>query len=359
MASIPVSSDRSAARRAFAESALGERSIRIESASEDASFRSYWRVSRSPVDADRLPTSIVMDAPPDKEDLSTWLDIGSRLRLAGLHSPEILAVDRRQGFVLMEDLGTRTYLPELDHERVDALYADALDALLRMQTRVDVAGLPEYDRQRLLDEMALCPQWLLERHLGIVVDSVQREVLDRAFAFLAHAAEEQPRAFVHRDYHSRNLLIVDRDEQSTPAEFLASPGIVDFQDGLVGPITYDLVSLLRDCYVEWDAERVTGWLEGYCNRLYATHLLGRETGFATVSRWFDLIGLQRHIKVLGIFCRLWYRDGKARYLADLPLVWRYSLDVARRYPELAEFSDLLQRALGDRDISRPRERAKP
>lgn len=359
LAAIPLSShpDRSAARRDFAQTALGDARIRVESASEDASFRSYWRISRISTGPANLPTCIVMDAPPEKEDLSPWLDIGTRLRRAGLHTPEILAVDRRQGFVMMEDLGTRTYLPELDHERVGVLYADAIDALLRMQTRVDVTGLPEYDHQRLLEEMALCPHWLLERHLGVIPDGAGRDVIDRAFAFLALAAAEQPRAFVHRDYHSRNLLVIDRTAQSTDTDFLASPGIVDFQDAVVGPITYDLVSLLRDCYVEWDAQRVDGWLEAYWMRLQATHLLGRDVGLAAMTRWFDLMGLQRHIKVLGIFCRLWYRDGKARYLADLPLVWRYTLRIARRYPELDAFADLLERALGDRNIARHRELA--
>ena len=357
MAAIPLSShpDRSAARCEFAQSAIGDARIRIERASEDASFRSYWRISQISEDSAKLPTRIVMDAPPAKEDLSPWLDIGTRLRRAGLHAPEILAVDRSQGFVLMEDLGTRTYLPELDHARADALYADAFDALLRMQNAVDVAGLPDYNRQRLVDEMALCPQWLLERHLGVKLGSEEREVIEAAFALLAQSAEEQPRAFVHRDYHSRNLLVVDRGSAPMDAEFLTSPGIVDFQDAVVGPITYDLVSLLRDCYVEGDVKRVDGWLEGYYMRLQATHLLGREVGLASMTRWFDLMGLQRHIKVLGIFCRLWYRDGKARYLADLPLVWRYTLTIARRYPELADFADLLERALGDRNITEHRE----
>jgi aminoglycoside/choline kinase family phosphotransferase len=348
-------SDRRAELRRFAQSALGNTPLHVERASEDASFRSYWRITRTSAQERADPPTIVMDAPPDKEDLGAWLDIGARLRRAGLHAPEILAVDRERGFVLMEDLGTRTYLPELDQVRADALYADALDALLRMQTTVDVAGLPDYSRQRLLDEMALCPQWLLQRHLGATLDEHDREVIDASFEFLAAVAGEQPRAFVHRDYHSRNLLVVDRQGVAADEAFLVSPGIVDFQDGLVGPITYDLVSLLRDCYVEWEAERVQGWLEAHALRLRATHLLGPDVAPATFARWFDLMGLQRHIKVLGIFCRLWYRDGKSRYLADLPLVWRYALEVAHRYPELGAFADLMERALAGRDISAPRE----
>lgn len=300
-----------------------------------------------------------MDAPPDKEDLTGWLDIDARLRSAGVHAPEILAVDQALGFVLMEDLGTRTYLPELANESADTLYADAFDALLRMQTMVDVAGLPAYDRQRLVTEMELLPEWFLGRHLGYTISCEEWDIIEAAFTFLAQAAEEQPRAFVHRDFHSRNLMLVEQPASTDGHGVLANPGVIDFQDAVIGPITYDLVSLLRDCYIEWDAERVAGWVESYRIRLQATHLLGPEVGSAQFSRWFDLIGLQRHIKVLGIFCRLWYRDGKRQYLDDLPLCWRYAIDVARRYPELHAFAALLEGALGERDIRANRELTDP
>ncbi|RYD15227.1 MAG: aminoglycoside phosphotransferase [Lysobacteraceae bacterium] len=329
---------RAQALRDFAHHALASGGIEISPASADASFRSYWRVD------DGGTTRIVMDAPPDKEDIGPWLDIAVRLRHAGVHAPEVFAVDRAQGFVLMEDLGTRTFLPELDEHSVDALYGDALDALLRMQASVDVAGLPAYDRNRLVAEMELMPEWFLRRHLGFAPGCEQWDVIEAAFTFLVHAAQEQPRAFVHRDFHSRNLLVLERD----------GPGVIDFQDAVVGPLAYDLVSLLRDCYIEWDGERVEGWLESHRQRLRHAHLLGTDVDLARFRRWFDLIGLQRHIKVLGIFCRLWYRDGKPQYLADLPLVWRYALGVARRYPELADFASLLDRALGERDIMQPR-----
>ena len=322
----------------FVRHALSDPQVDIRAASADASFRSYWRTRGEG------PSCIAMDAPPEKEDIGPWLDVAARLRRAGVHAPEVLAVDRGQGFVLMEDLGTRTYLPELDERTVDTLYADALDALLRMQATVDVAGLPAYDRSRLVAEMELLPEWFLGRHLGFAPDCEEWDVIEAAFTFLVQAAQEQPRAFVHRDFHSRNLLVLERD----------GPGVIDFQDAVVGPITYDLVSLLRDCYVEWDGERVEGWLESHLQRLRHAHLLGPDVDLARFRRWFDLIGLQRHVKVLGIFCRLWYRDGKAQYLGDLPLVWRYALGVARRYPELAAFAALLERALGDRDIARPR-----
>jgi aminoglycoside/choline kinase family phosphotransferase len=349
-------SDRQAELREFVRGALASGDFTVSRASADASFRSYWRVvmtphAGDPVQADR----IVMDAPPGKEDLAGWLDIAARLHNAGLHAPGIFAVNRKRGFVLMEDLGTRTYLPELTQASVDTLYADAFDALLRMQTTVDVAGLPAYDRERLIGEMELLPEWFLKRHLGCTISCEEWDIIEAAFTFLVHAAEEQPRAFVHRDFHSRNLMIVDHQAAGNPYGMLVNPGIIDFQDALVGPITYDLVSLLRDCYVEWDAERVAGWVESYRLRLQSTHLLGPEVSAARFSRWFDLMGLQRHIKVLGIFCRLWYRDGKRQYLDDLPLCWRYAITVARRYPELHAFAALLEGALGERDLRMPRE----
>jgi len=328
---------------------LGETPTRVSRASEDASFRSYWRVETT------ARTLILMDAPPAREDLGGWLDINARLRAAGLHAPEVLAVDPAQGLLLMEDLGTRTYLPELTQASADALYADALDALLRMQTTVDVAGLPAYDRERLIGEMELLPEWFLKRHLGCTISCEERDIMEAAFTFLVHAADEQPRAFVHRDFHSRNLMIVEHVAAAAESALLANPGIIDFQDAVVGPVTYDLVSLLRDCYIEWDAERVAGWVESYRLRLQSSHLLGPEVSAARFSRWFDLMGLQRHIKVLGIFCRLWYRDGKRQYLDDLPLCWRYAITVARRYPELQAFAALLEGALGERDMRVPRE----
>jgi aminoglycoside/choline kinase family phosphotransferase len=211
-----------------------------EPASADASFRSYWRVSGAGT------TVVVMDAPPGKEDIEPWLDIGARLQSAGLHTPEVLAVDRANGFVLMEDLGTRLYLPELRDSTVDVLYADALDALLKMQTRADAAGLPYFDEAFLTQELELMPEWFLRRHLGATVECDDWDRIELAFRALITSARAQPQGFMHRDYHSRNLLVVDAD----------NPGVIDFQGAMTGPITYDLASLLRDCYIAWDAERV-------------------------------------------------------------------------------------------------------
>ena len=328
--------DHAEARLAFAQRTLNGRALRIDVASADASFRSYWRVD------DGATSWIVMDAPPAQEDVLPWLDIGARLRGAGLHAPEVLAADLEQGFVLMEDLGIRTYLPELNENSVDALYGDALDALLRMQRGVSADGLSVFDATRTIPEMELLPEWFLQRHLGCTPECDDWDIIEAAFRLIAEAADAQPRRFMHRDYHSRNLLIAERN----------NPAIIDFQGAMLGPIAYDLASLLRDCYIAWPVERVDAWVEGYRQRLVAAGLVAVDG--AHFRRWFDLIGLQRHIKVLGLFCRLNYRDAKASYLADLPLVLDYVLGVARLYPDLTAFAALIERAVGDRDITRAR-----
>jgi aminoglycoside/choline kinase family phosphotransferase len=326
---------RAAERLAWTRSALDDPQAQLESASADASFRSYWRSHSGGA------TWIVMDAPPDKEDIRPWLDIAQRLNAGGLHAPRIRANDAELGFVLMADLGTRLYLPALNEDSVDALYSDALDALFTMQTQVDAADLPAYDAARLNAEMELLPTWFLTRHLGFAIEPDDQAVIAAAFSALADAAGQQPQVFVHRDYHSRNLLITNRD----------NPGILDFQDAVRGPATYDLVSLLRDCYIAWPEQRVVAWAESYRQRLVGAGLIDADS--ATFQRYFDLMGLQRHIKVLGIFCRLWYRDGKAGYLNDLPMVWKYTREIGQRHAETAALIALIERALSERDITLP------
>src|SRR5690348_784700 len=330
-----LSDDRAAERLAFARAALDDAGLTLERASEDASFRSYWRTR------DCVRSAIVMDAPPDREDIGPWLDINARLRVVGLHAPEVLAQDRGRGFLLLSDLGTRTYLPELDDGTVDALYGDALAALVMMQTRADTRGLPPYDEARLMAELELMPTWFLQQHLGITIECGEWDVIEAAFRLLINTALAQPRAFVHRDYHSRNLLIVPDD----------NPGIIDFQDAVSGPLTYDLVSLLRDCYIVWDESRVRAWAESHRVALRNAGLLDERVDARLWQRWFDLMGLQRHIKVLGIFCRLWYRDGKRGYLNDLPRVWQYVRSVGAQHPELADFVALVESKIRGRDIS--------
>jgi aminoglycoside/choline kinase family phosphotransferase len=241
----------------------------------------------------------------------------------------ILARDPQRGLLLLSDLGTRQYLSELLAGRdVERLYADALDALVRLQTRGAQAahGLPPYDRAALIREMELLPEWFLGRHLGLPPTSAERAMLDRLFETLAQSALAQPAVFVHRDYHSRNLLVTDE----------ANPGILDFQDAVRGAATYDVVSLLKDCYIAWPRERVIGWLLRFREQLKRAGLdLGADE---ELIRRFDLMGLQRHIKVLGIFARLFYRDGKPAYLEDLPRVLAYTREAAALYPETREFA---------------------
>lgn len=336
---LSVNDLRAAARLAFARTALAAPGIDLVPASSDASFRSYWRTVGA------TPSRIVMDAPPDREDLGPWLDIAARLQSAGVQAPAVLAEDRAQGFLLIGDLGSRLLLPALDEHSVDALYAASLNTLFRLQTAVDASGLPPYDEARLVTEMELMPTWFVQRHLGVVPECEQWDVVESAFRALVDNATAQLQVFVHRDFHSRNLMLVDGPE----------PAVIDFQDAVRGPITYDLVSLLRDCYIAWPAQRVEGWVEQYRQRLAAAGIA--VPGPERFQRWFDLMGLQRHIKVLGIFCRLWYRDGKLAYLGDLPLVWRYTREVGRRYDETRGLIDLLDGWIGDRDLTRPNKAA--
>ncbi len=336
---------------------LGSAMLTLEPASADASFRSYWRTHHAG------QSWIVMDSPPALEDPAPWLAIGQRLAAAGLHVPAVRATDLEQGFLLIEDLGSRLYLPALSEDSVDQLYGDAMDALLRMQSAVDTTGMALYDRAFLQRELEIMPTWFLGRHLGQVLDERAQAVLAGAFEVLLESALEQPRVFVHRDFHSRNLLRIEphrdrhatdlRQPGDTASPTLINPGIIDFQGALCGPITYDLASLLRDCYIAWEPERVSGWVEDYRQRLQPLRLIDASVDRTRFRRWFDLIGLQRHLKVLGIFCRLYYRDGKRGYLDDLPRVHHYVLTVARGYPELQELVSLLQCCVGERDLGVP------
>ena len=322
---------------------LGDADARLVVASADASFRSYYR-------AQSLGRSyVVMDAPPEQEDLGPWLEIGARLRAAGLNAPEVLATDMAHGFVLMQDLGGTHYLDALDEDSVDALYADAMEALARIQTGIGTKNLAPYDEAFLVNEMELMPKWFLDRHLGQTPGREQWDVLEPVFRNLAACALVQPRVFVHRDFHSRNLLVTALD----------NPGIIDFQGALAGPVTYDLASLLRDCYIDWERERVEHWVESYRQGLRLSGLLDASVDAECFRDWFDRIGLQRHIKVLGIFCRLHYRDDKDGYLRYLPRVLAYVYEVAARHPDLAALGDTLKRAIGDRDVTVPLEPTVP
>ncbi|RMG32402.1 MAG: aminoglycoside phosphotransferase [Gammaproteobacteria bacterium] len=293
-------------------------------ASGDASFRRYFRVQLS--DGDTL---IAMDAPPDKEDCAPFVEVTARLERAGVHVPHIHAQDLKRGFLLLEDLGDRLYLGELNRDTADGLYGAAIDALLRIQ-HADGVGLPLYDRALLWREMMLFPEWLLTRHLGLVLSPAEQAMLEQGVERLVENALAQPRVPVHRDYHSRNLLVCEG----------ASPGVIDYQDAVLGPLTYDLVSLLRDCYIAWPGERVDAWLSDYAERALDAGLL-RPEDRGSLRRWFDLMGVQRHLKAAGIFARLYHRDGKPGYLDDIPRTLGYISAVAERNADLEPLAALI------------------
>ena len=305
-------------------SQLSVPSLSLVPASEDASFRRYFRAS--------LPdgrTFVAMDAPPDKEDCRPFVHVAALLRRAGVHAPEIHAQDLEHGFLLLSDLGTRTYLGELDESSAAALIHDATSALLRWQLATREGELPPYDESLLRREMGLFPEWYVGRHLGRELSQSQRTALDSVFAQLVRSALSQPRVFVHRDFMPRNLMVCD-----------PNPGVLDFQDAVLGPITYDMVSLVRDAFISWEEERVLDWCARYWERA-KTAGLPVNADFAQFYREFEWMGLQRHLKVLGIFARLTYRDGKPKYVSDTPRFVRYARAVAERYVSLVPLARLL------------------
>jgi len=315
---------------------LGMSVQKLEPASADASFRRYFRAWNVAGES-----FVVMDAPPDKEDLSAYLRVSGLLEQCAVHVPHVHAHDLQRGFALLEDLGSRHMLTALEQgDDASSLYADALDGLAGLQLAGDAVSrqLPPYDRAVLLREMQLLPDWYCERHLAMQLDDGHRRVLQDSFEWLAGEALAQPQVFVHRDYHSRNLMITSR----------RSPGVIDFQDALRGPVGYDLASILKDCYVNWPRARVVDWVQEYRQRLRQGGAAGVAISGASMPeflRWFDLIGLQRHIKVLGIFARLFWRDGKSGYLADLPRTLQYVREVVALYPELTPLRRLVEECL--------------
>jgi hypothetical protein len=314
--------------RDWLEHGLGFAGYNIAPASADASFRRYFRVTRA-----GHPPVIVMDAPPAKEDVGPYLRVATMLQEIGVNAPRVLERSA-DGFLVLSDLGTRMYLPELSQPgRADALYADAIDALVAIQSRGVSAALqlPAYDARLLRLEMSLFPDWLLQRHLDLALSAHEAAMLDAAMDALVANALAQPQVFVHRDYHSRNLMVCPG----------ANPGILDFQDAVRGGLTYDLVSLLRDSYIAWPQERVVEWALQFRRKAAAAGLAtGRDD--AQFLRWFDLMGVQRHLKVGGIFARLWHRDGKPGYLADIPRTLQYAVGSCARHADFAELGALIE-----------------
>lgn len=303
---------------------LDAEDVTLERASRDASFRRYWRLAHGG------HSYIVMDAPPEREGTRPFVRIAQALRSVGLHTPEIFFEEPDLGFLLLEDFGTRLYLDVLDGDNVDRLYGDALGALAVVQACGPTDGLPVYDGPFLRREMDLFQEWLVDRLLDIQLTPEETASLEGAWELLVDSALEQPHVCVHRDFHSRNLMLTEPP----------SPGILDFQDAVVGPVTYDPVSLLRDCYISWPRERVEEWARGYFALAVQSGILRPEHD-GHFLRWFDLMGVQRHLKASGIFARLNIRDGKPGYLGDIPRTLGYVMDVAPSYPQLCGLADLI------------------
>jgi aminoglycoside/choline kinase family phosphotransferase len=303
---------------------LGGARFSLAPASEDASFRRYFRAT-----LEDGSTYVVMDAPPDKEDCRPFVHVAGLLSAAGVHAPRVHAQDLAAGFLLLGDLGTRTYLQELNEDNAARLLGDAIDALIRWQLATRPGELPPYDEALLRRELGLFPEWYVARHRKVTLSAAQAEMLEKVFRLLVDSALAQPAVFVHRDYMPRNLMLSD-----------PNPGVLDFQDAVLGPITYDVVSLLRDAFLSWDEERVLDTAVRYWQKAKSARL-PVEADFGEFWRAFEWMGLQRHLKVLGIFARINYRDGKPKYLADTPRFIGYARAAAKRYSALSPLLALL------------------
>ena len=305
----------------WVESELKFSNYRIEVASADASFRRYFRLITND---DNASSFIIMDAPPEKEDCQPFIKIARLIESAGVQAPHIYGFNQAQGFMRLSDLGSTAYLDELNETTDDALYSDAIDAIVKMQSIK--AEVPAYDKALLNAEMSLFKDWYLHKHLSVDLDEAQSEVLSDVFSILITNALQQPTTFVHRDYHSRNLMITGEN----------NPGVIDFQDAVNGPCSYDLVSLIKDCYISWPRNKQLEWIELYISK---SPLKIDKNSFI---KQVDLMGMQRHIKAIGIFSRLNYRDAKPNYMHDIPRTMAYVFDVCGRYAEFAKFAELLR-----------------
>jgi aminoglycoside/choline kinase family phosphotransferase len=293
-------------------------------ASEDASFRRYFRAS-----LEDGRSFIAMDAPPAKEDCRPFVHVASLLRDAGVHAPQVHAQDLAQGFLLLSDLGTKTYLQALNESTAPPLFADATDALIRFQRATRAGELPPYDDALLRRELQLFPDWFLARHLRLSLRDDEKQILENTFDVLVKSALAQSTVYVHRDYIPRNLMVCE-----------PNPGVLDFQDAVIGPISYDIVCLLRDAFISWEEERVLDWCVRYWEKARKASL-PVAADFGEFWRALEWMGLQRHLKVMGIFARLCYRDGKPKYLQDTPRFLAYARPVVKRYRELAPLAKLL------------------
>ena len=317
-----MGSDRQQKLRAWL-SESGYEKASITDLSGDASFRKYYRVKKNNL------SYVVMDCPPDKENLNSFISVTGKLRYAKVNVPELFDCDQENGFLVLSDLGDELYSRKLDSETVYCLYTDALEAIVKIQTNADYSDLESFD-EFYQEENNLFIDWFLGDHLEINKDDRYLDSINTEFNKLNELLKEIPKTFVHRDFHSRNLLVTDSN----------NPGVIDYQDAVIGPITYDLVSLLKDCYVRWDDGLVEDMLESFFTRIKCNDI----NNISDFRYWFDMTGLQRHIKAIGIFSRLNYRDNKDNYLQDIPRTYSYIKKTLKKYKDLTNldeiFSDL-------------------
>lgn len=306
-------------------------------ASADASFRRYFRVTLQKPHFGAT-TLIAMDAPPPQEDCRPFVAVAKLLADAGLNAPRVFAQDLARGFLLLSDLGTTTYLAAINENNANTLFADATDALIKWQLATVGDALPRYDEALLRRELELFPDWYIARHIGLTLSSDERDSLNRVFDTMISDHLAQPQVFVHRDYMPRNLMLID-------GEHGGNPGILDFQDAVIGPIQYDVISLFKDAFLSWPEERVLDWTIRYWEKARRAKL-PLDGDFHAFFRALEWMGLQRHLKVLGIFVRIFQRDGKAGYVEDTPRFLAYARPVAQRYRELAPLARLLDRLEG-------------
>ena len=319
----------------WCKSQLSDESIQLDVVSDDASFRRYFRIQANTTSSNPLfhQPLIAVDAPPDKENCSKFIAIATDLAAHGVKVPRIIKSSLTQGFMILDDFGDDLLFSHLNELTVDSYYQQAMQSLLHLKDCIMMIAykLPDYDQQSLNSEMLLFPEWFLGRHLGFNEPKIKFPELESIFKLLTQSAVEQPQVCVHRDFHCRNIMVLETSEL----------GIIDFQDAVLGPITYDLVSLLKDCYITWPREKVLAWVEDYYNQLEKAKYPEIDN-LEQFIRWFDFMGMQRHIKVLGIFARLNYRDNKPAYLNDMPMTLNYLIECCSYYPEFKEFGELLE-----------------
>ncbi|MBY0377210.1 MAG: phosphotransferase [Gammaproteobacteria bacterium] len=316
--------NRQSALNKWLEKKLGSSQFSINLLAGDASCRRYFRLHHNDL------MQIIMDAPPNKETIEPFLTVAALLNKAGVRTPKIYDFDINQGFAILDDLGDTLLLNKLSPETADRLYREAIDTLIVMQS-CPSSGLPYFDQQFILSELTIFKEWFLQAYLKIEITSKEESLLNETFAWLSNKITQQPQVFIHRDYHSRNIMLLNNNDK-------LELGIIDFQDAMRGPFGYDLVSLLKDCYIQWPREKIMAWLTYFYNQTE----IAKQYSLPAFIRAFDYCGLQRHLKILGVFSRLYLRDNKPNYLQDLPLTLNYVMASLECHDELQPFYQFIQ-----------------